>query len=235
METKKMNDIVYFVKDSPENNELRYSLRSVEKNFPHNKVWFYGGKPNGLRPDKRVQIAQNNSTKWQNVRFMLREACKNDEITEDFWLFNDDFFIMKPVKELPPIYDGDLYKRIIRIEENHGDKPTNYTANLRQTVKELEKRGLDCLNYAVHIPILVNRKKALEVLKEFPNCPMFRSLYGNYCKVGGIDYHDVKIHEIDKGVDSEWGFLSTTDSSFAQGKVGEYIREMFKERSRFEE
>lgn len=52
---------------------------------------------------------------------------------------------------------------------------------------------------------------------------------------GGIDYHDVKIHEIDKGVDPEWGFLSTTDSSFANGKVGKYIREAFKERSRFEE
>lgn len=229
------HDIVYFVKESPENEELRYSLRSIERNFPHNKVWFYGGKPNGLKPDKRVPITQTCPTKWQNVKFMLRMACKNDDITEDFWLFNDDFFVMKPVKELPPIYDGDLYKRIVRLEGRYGDKPTNYTANLRKAVKELENRGLECLNYAVHIPILVNRKKALEVLKEFPNCPMFRSLYGNYCKIGGKDYHDVKIHEINKGVDPDWEFLSTADISFKNGKVGEYIREAFKERSRFEE
>lgn len=231
----KNHDIVYFVKESPENNELRYSLRSVEKNFPHKRVWFYGGKPNGLKPDKRVLITQTCPTKWQNVKFMLRMACKNDDITEDFWLFNDDFFVMKPVTELPPIYDKDLYRRIIHSESRYGDKPSSYTANLRQTVKELEKRGLDCLNYAVHIPFLVNRKKALEVLKEFPNCPMFRALYGNYCNIGGKDYHDVKIYELNKGADPDWGFLSTTDSSFTNGKVGEYIREMFKERSRFEE
>lgn len=229
------HDIVYFVKESPENEELRYSLRSVERNFPHNKVWFYGGKPNGLKLDKRVPITQTCPTKWQNVKFMLKMACKNDDITEDFWLFNDDFFVMKPIEELPPIYDGDLYRRIVQLEGRHGDKPTNYIANLRKAVKELEKRGLECLNYAVHIPILVNRKKALEVLKEFPDCPMFRALYGNYCKIGGRDYHDVKIHEINKGVDPEWEFLSTADISFKNGKVGEYIREMLKERSRFEE
>lgn len=33
-----MNDIVYFVKDSESNEELRYSLRSLV-NFPHRDVW----------------------------------------------------------------------------------------------------------------------------------------------------------------------------------------------------
>ena len=38
-----MKDIVYFVKDTDTNEELRYSLRSLA-NFPHGKVWFYGGR-----------------------------------------------------------------------------------------------------------------------------------------------------------------------------------------------
>lgn len=37
-----MNDIVYFVKESRENEELRYSLRTI-KNFPHDKVYFNDG------------------------------------------------------------------------------------------------------------------------------------------------------------------------------------------------
>ena len=230
----KKYDIVYFVKETPENEELRYSLRSVEQNFPHNKVWFYGGQPYGLKPDGKVPVAQNNPTKWENVRQMLEMACKNDEITEDFWLFNDDFFVIKPVEELPPIYDGDLYRRIIHIEGRHGDKPSSYTANLRQTVKELERRGLGCLNYAVHIPMLINRKKALEVLSEFPNCAMFRALYGNYWKIGGRDDHDVKIAKMDKEVNPDWEFLSSSDISFTNGKLGAFICEKFNEESRFE-
>jgi hypothetical protein len=30
------HDIVYFVKECPNNEELRYSIRSVVKNFPYN-------------------------------------------------------------------------------------------------------------------------------------------------------------------------------------------------------
>lgn len=44
-------DIVYFVKESAKNEELRYSLRSL-KNFPHGRVWFYGYCPSFLKPDK---------------------------------------------------------------------------------------------------------------------------------------------------------------------------------------
>ena len=50
------HDIVYFVKNTEENEELVYSLRSVEKNFPYNRVWFFGGCPNGLKPDVHIPV-----------------------------------------------------------------------------------------------------------------------------------------------------------------------------------
>lgn len=230
----KKYDIVYFLKETYENEELRYSLRSVEKNFPHNKVWFYGGRPDNLEPDERVRVEQNHKTKWLNVRMMLEMACKNDEITEDFWLFNDDFFVLQPVQELQPLYDGDLPNRIKDIEGRHGNKPSAYTNGLRQAMKMLEGRKLGVLNYAVHMPMLINRKKALEVLAEFPDCAMFRALYGNYCKVGGIDHKDTKIASMEREVDPGLDFLSTSDLSFIAGKAGEYVRETFKEKCKFE-
>lgn len=81
-------DIVYFVKDTESNEELRYSLRTL-KNFPHRKVWLYGGCPAGLKPDKWVHLVQDKENKWENVRMMLESACKNKEISSSFWLFND--------------------------------------------------------------------------------------------------------------------------------------------------
>ena len=49
-----MNDIVYILKNDVEPNELRYSLRTVEKNFPHGRVFFFCGCPQGITPDRFV-------------------------------------------------------------------------------------------------------------------------------------------------------------------------------------
>ena len=101
-----MWDIVYFVKDTQVNEELRHSLRSL-KNFPHNKVWFYGGCPDGLKPDYHIEVEQDQPTKWQNIFKMFKLACSNKDITKNFWLFNDDFFVMKPIN-----YETNYYCRV---------------------------------------------------------------------------------------------------------------------------
>ena len=108
-------DIVYFVKDTSLNDELLYSLRTVEKNFPHNRVWFIGGCPYNLKPDKYIKVEQDKDTKWANTNVLMRVACENSEITDDFVLFNDDFFVMSPVNELPYYYDDTLGKRVDKL------------------------------------------------------------------------------------------------------------------------
>lgn len=235
--TNSHHDIVYFVKDASENEELRYSLRSVEKFFPHRNVWFYGGKPEGLNPDRYVEVVQTEDTKWMKVRSMIRKACMNDEISEDFWLFNDDFFIMQPFDEnSPPTYNGELCKHIVRVEERHGQRATDWTVRLRHLVNTLETAHKGTLNYAVHKPILINRKKALEVLDKFPDEPMFRALYGNYWNIGGVNQGDRKCQVLDFPVETlkKWKTISSDDKSFREGTVGQYIRDQFKQKSRFE-
>ena len=63
-------DIVYVLKNGIHGDELKYSLRSL-KNFTHDKVWFYGGKPEGLVPDVMVEYSQHGRSKWEKVRNML--------------------------------------------------------------------------------------------------------------------------------------------------------------------
>ena len=224
-----MYDIVYFVKESKYNEELRYSLRTL-KNFPHNKVWFYGGYPEGLKPDYHIKVKQNLPNKWENVNMMLRLACTNPSITDNFWLFNDDFFIMQDVKNPTNHYHGDLYKRIVKLEDKFGHI-TDYSQLLRQCCKELESLGCNTKNYTLHVPMLFNKKKALELftLTDFPG---FRSLYANYFKIGGTEMNDVKITSKDKLYKSGI-YLSTDEKSF-DGKVGKQIREMFKDKCKYE-
>lgn len=232
-------DIVYFVKNGPINEELRYSLRSVEQNWQYRDVWFYGGCPAALQPDHHVETSQLAASKFERVRDMMRLVCQNNQITEDFWLFNDDFFILRPVSEImQPQYNGTLYERIVRIEDRHGQTSTLYTQRLRHLAKTLRKAQKGCLNYAVHKPMLINREKMLEVLKLYPDEPMLRALYGNYWDIGGENRHDMKIELIDYQkmdmVDANWDFLSTSDTSFENGTVGRYIRAKFNKQSRFE-
>lgn len=225
-----MNDIVYFVKDSKSNEELRYSLRSL-KNFPHRKVWFYGGCPDGLRPDEHVKVVQDKENKWKNVSTMLDMACNNPLITKDFWLFNDDFFIMNKVLHTVNYFSGDIYKRIVLLEDKHGGI-TQYSSELRKMCQELESMGCASKNYAVHYPMLINRKKALELLN-ITNNPMFRCLYGNYANVKAEWSNDCKIISKEK----EWkgsDYLSTEDKAFADGVVGKQIRERFADKCQYE-
>lgn len=227
-------DIVYFVKPDLMNEELRFSLRSVEANFPHRNVWFYGGQPIEMIPDRRAPIAQHGRSRYEKVKNMLIAACESEELTEDFWLFNDDFFILQPQEEMPAWYDGTLYERIVHIEQKRHGTPSDYTHQLRRTVEVLEEAGKRCLNYAVHVPMKVNRKKMLETLERFPTVPMFRALYGNDHEVGGIDAPDVKIHTSDETIPEGAAFVSTSDSSFINGEVGKQIRALFTEKSRWE-
>lgn len=225
-----MYDIVYFVKETYINEELRYSLRSL-KNFPHNKVWIYGYCPKYIKPNHYVRVLQDQDNKWQNVNKMLRLACINPKITDNFWLFNDDFFIMRPVKNPTNHYNGDLYQRIVKLEDKYS-KITKYSQLLRNCCKELESLGCDTKNYTLHVPMLFNKKKALELfsLTDFPG---FRSLYANYFKIGGNQMRDVKITSRTK--EYKGGIYLSTDERSFDGEVGKQIRDIFSDKCKYEE
>ena len=162
----------------------------------------------------------------------------NGKTSVRFWLFNDDFFILRPISEdMKPQYNGTLDYQIKRVEAKHGGSQTDYTYRLRHLVKTLEHTGNPTLNYSVHKPILINRKKAIEVLEKFPDEPMFRALYGNYWNIGGEDGSDNKImvqyFDLSK-VNDHWSYLSTHDMSFQYGNIGQWIRSKFPNPSRFE-
>ena len=226
-------DIVYILKAGTQPDELRYSLRSVDNNLEHRKVWFYGDKPKGLVPDEYVKHIQAGGTKWDRVRSSLIEICKNDDITKQFWLFNDDFYVMRPVEKQFAYHRGLLHDHILDVEYRHGSAPTIYTRMLRACESQLRDAGYTTLDYAIHVPMLIDRSKMLDVLEMFPRCPMFRSLYGNVAGIGGDFYRDNKAMN-DKDIsDPDALFFSTSNKSFA-GKVQRQIAERFPDVCRYE-
>lgn len=221
------NDIVYLLRNGIDSEELRYSLRSVQANFPYNKVWFVGGCPKDITPDVYIPMKQQGNTKWARSTSSLKAVCKAESLTEDFWLFNDDFFILEPVNDLPYMYKGLLADR----------QPLNstYMHMLKATEEQLTKAGLSTLDYAIHVPMLINKQKAQIVFRQFPNNPMFRCLYGNYWQVGGELVSDVKIYDRETLPPENARLCSTVDEIFRFGAVGKYIKKRFTEPSKWEE
>lgn len=229
------HDIVYIVRDGA-NEELRYSLRSVEKNFRFRRVIIYGGKPDDIHPDKYVHVNQHGATRYEMTRNVIRQACDDNDITPDFWLFNDDFFIMRPLHSYKTENGGLLWDHIDRIERGYGI--TEYTKQLRHLLYTLERQNrFKCpKDYDLHKPMLINRAKMAAVIDNYPDETAVRSLYGNVWDIHGPQGEDCKFGSAAgdpkrKDID----IISTSDEAFKGGDIGVYIRDQFPDRSRFEE
>lgn len=234
METKGL-DAVYFVRDG-ENEELRYSLRSVEKNLPCRKVWIIGGKPDDINPDEFVRIPQvkGNGTKWDRVQANLRLVANHPGITEDFILMNDDFFINQPTTRIEPAIAGTLQEHIDRIEWKYHHAPTTYTIELRRAQRVLEEAGITTNSYELHIPMIINRKKLADTLVTFPPRHATRSLYGNLNRIGGSKRADCKVYDPDQEFDQNQQFISSDDKTWGDTALTHYIEQRFPEKSRWE-
>ena len=234
-------DIVYMVKDSSPNEELRYSLRSIEKNWgPRGDVWIFGGCPPDIKPDRFVPVDMLPELgKWENTRRLMELICMHEEISREFWFFNDDFFVMRPASEdMPQQYNG-LIPDAIREVERGGDASAFYwTAQLRILADWAEREGFGQVNYEVHKPMRINRRKMLYVMEQYPEVLFTRSLYGNFYGIGGEDGEDVLVKRPSERIEGllrrEPVFLSSTEESFAGGEIGRYVREAFPERCRWE-
>ena len=227
----KQTDIVFALKEDIDPSELTYVLRSIEKNFPHRKVWFIGGQPKGLKPDGAIKHKQTGSCKWALIRSSMVEALKCDEISNPFFWFNDDFFVMKPVKgKFVNFIDGTLEDRMDELHRELGMTPYCRTLFKVQQQLRILKKPTD--NFEVHLPLLVEKASMRMALKEI-SAPQLRSAYGNYCEVETVQHKDVKVYDLET-VPEDPDYISTNDYVFRDGKVGEFIRNTFTKPSRFE-
>lgn len=206
MNTKDL-DVVYFIKDGTRNEEFRYSLRSICKNMPFARVWVFGGCPTNIVPDVRIRVQQEGITKWDRVHAMFKLACENKELSENFILFNDDFFIMKPTDRIDPYYRDTLEEHVKVLGQGL------YAHMLTGIDEELKSRKLSTYSYELHIPFIFNKKKLLKLLEDNPDLRCTRTMYGNTYKIGGERKSDVKIFSDRPAFDYKNSDMLSTDDS----------------------
>ncbi len=218
-------DVVYLCR-AGENEELRYSLRSLV-NLPHDRVWVFGGRPSWLSRVEYVAIGQAGD-KNGNARRNLEAACRHPEVSDPFILMNDDFFIVQPLDSLPVLHRGTVAE-VIAEHEARGLGRSTYTEAMRQTLKRLQLMGhTEPLSYSLHIPMAVTKAAMLAAIAAGDGIDraQYRTLYGNIDGVGGVKVADVKLRNRREPL-PPGPFLSTSDRTFSRALPR--LRELFPE------
>ena len=232
-------DIVYIYKSNG-SEELKYSLRSL-KNIPHRNViisgdgedWFSDEIIHLPRDSRRYYRAR---TKYSDAENNLLRALNYEGLSDNFILFNDDFFVMSAIKKVPHYNIGTLKDCLAERLERTGE--TGYTRAIRQTAGSLAELQLkDPLNFSVHTPMVMSKSKRLAVSKLIngnvtSTTTLARTVYGNLFIDKSEQIEDVKVYDLDTVIDNK--FVSTDERSFEYGEIGKVIREKFCEPSMYE-
>jgi len=213
-------DLVYICR-SGDNEELRYSIRSMVENFPHDNIWVVGGKPDWYIGN-HIPIPQGR-IKYENAQKNLKAIVESKEISEKFVIVNDDFYAIKPIKRVYTFVSGLLYDKLQSYSSRH---PSSYYTSLigltYKRIKQLLGNDFVPMDYDIHVPMVYEKEKLKSLVKY---TLLWRSLYGNIYDVPYKIMKDVKVYRYNREaalqeiLDREVSYMSSDDESF------EYLKE----------
>lgn len=191
-------DALYYIGGGSmrDNNELRLSLRALEKHCKDlGNVFIVGNKPPFLSKEVNYIWVDDKYEWWKNA-FEKTKAAIKACISEDFLLMNDDFFMTGD-------FEAAKYPYYHRGKMPDCSK-TQYQEVISNTKKLLEKLGKTTLHYGVHCPMRINGQKYLEMEKYYKEPVSARCLYGNLYAVGGQRIEDPKGDVFKKNKNKCW-------------------------------
>jgi hypothetical protein len=217
-----------------ENEELRYSIRSVLHFFPDAEIWLIGGKPSWYTGN-HIMVKQD-LPKYANVRNNIAALLQSDQINDSFVYMNDDFYLTSFADFETHYHRG--YLDTYLDQNRECCRQYVYVKLIGRAYSKIKKIVKDRpLNYELHIPIKIS-KSALE--KSSKNSDMWRSFYGNYYKIGGVETQDCKFYEWNventdllEFVEARSPFLSSNDKSF-EFLLNSYLLKKFPTKSKHE-
>lgn len=148
--------------------ELKYALRSIEKNYRGEaRIWIIGDKPRWLSKEANfIKVAHTGLSPRPDVMHKIKAVIDNEDIGEEFFWTNDDIYFINPVTYadmcLPKVHTS-LDVKVRRIQ---GIK-TVYHTDIVNTYEELLLNGYPTLNYSTHTPFRFEKAKMQELIDRF--------------------------------------------------------------------
>ena len=179
-------DVVYVLGTGSRwnNNEIRFSLRAIEKNMSGvRNIIVVGERPAFLQnvihlPAKDIYDPAVNAD--ANIITKVLVACNYEGLSNDFLFINDDHIVIKPIAaaNVPPLHKGDM----TTYAPDYW-KLNYWRTRLKRTMETLRAASLPALHFDCHTPIVFNKHRFKEVVERFdyktaPGLTM-KSLYGN--------------------------------------------------------
>lgn len=228
-------DIIYPVRPGEVNEELRFSLRTLDTHYPdHGTIWIVGYRPSWLTGVEVIPGGNPTTNSRRNVYQNILTACRHPDVSTEAVVFNDDFFLTEPIDSFPVAYRSTLreHMHLPRLRTN----PRSWwRESLSTTMVCLQALGYpDPLSYELHVPFPVNTGLMAETLERFneitpDNPPQWRSLYGNLHVTDPVQMADSKVF---RNTPIRRPFHSTTDLSWKHFRGGFAAR--FPDPSRYE-
>nr|NQU90510.1 hypothetical protein [Bacteroidota bacterium] len=170
---KQIDIIIPYIKGPDNGLELRYTLRSIEKNFQHDnyRIFVVGEIPDWLTnveaiPFKRV--AEQKGRNFIDQILKLYMLLTDRDISPQFIWTYDDVYFTKPlkladIKKLKAVASMTKYPNHL---ENSGAGPNWRIAYNRSLKAAAENKGTD-YNYETHLPRYFTKFRMLKLINRF--------------------------------------------------------------------
>jgi hypothetical protein len=174
-----------------ENNELRYSLRSIEKHLKnYRNIYIVGECPNWIQNVIHIPFTETGHPS-RNIMEKVKAACEHDDITKLFLFTNDDIFFLKDQDAVtyPFYHRGGLQEAVPKNKGNW------YQEYVLETIAVLHDRNLGAWNYDLHCPIRYNKYTFREVMAQYDwnKKLVVKSIYCSTLGIEGEYMDDCKI------------------------------------------
>lgn len=219
--------------------ELRHSLRSVCENMPDVERVIVAGqnRPAWLRRVDWVAVTPPRQGKHWSTWANLSAAAHVDG-REEFALFNDDFFVLRPHRGPVPVLTRGQIGDVDPAPAGPR-KVRNVAAVVPAMLDAMGVPGR--LDFELHIPMMMRRDVLADVVARADACrpprdePLGkRTLYGNAAGLTGPAVDDVKYRSFRQVPTAGEQWVSTSEFTWRTGQIGVWLRRRFPDPCRYE-
>lgn len=170
------------------NNELRFCLRSIEKNLRgYRNIWIVGFMPKWMRNLKHIPFKEYHP-KANNIHDKIKAACQHPEVSDEFIMFNDDYFLTCETQATTYPY---FYSRDAMIEVMERPKADPYRRLVVDTINETGMKEY----FDIHCPMRIKKSVFLSMPynRNYEGGILVKSSYAKHAVVQGTPTHDAII------------------------------------------
>lgn len=170
-------DILYILGSGSKHKdaEIRYSLRSIEKNCKgYDRVFLVGRKPKWLTGVHYYPCDDPYDCTHKNMMHKIMHICHNSDISDDFVMQGDDHFYVRPYDFADiSLYEKGVLPTKFKVDEN----APKYRTSLIETRQHLQAHGYPIMNASQHCGQPYKKSLLLQVEEELVT-PSFSSQQG---------------------------------------------------------